>query len=74
MFSTAASEVLAYIFPEKAILVRGWAEEAAISRVYGRIHCVFDATVGTETKVERSPNLPLMSLNWTGPTRCHLKS
>lgn len=48
VFSAAASEVLAYIFPEKADLVRGWAEEAAISRVYGGIHWTFDATVGTE--------------------------
>lgn len=48
VFSAAASEVLAYIFPEKATLVRGWAEEAAISRVYGGIHWTFDATVGTD--------------------------
>jgi len=48
VFSAAASEVLAYIFPEKATLVRGWAEEAAISRVYGGIHWKFDATVGTD--------------------------
>jgi hypothetical protein len=48
VFSAAASEVLAYIFPNKANLVRGWAEEAAISRVYGGIHWTFDATVGTE--------------------------
>ena len=47
VFSAAASEVLAYVFPEKAVLVRGWAEEAAISRVYGGIHWTFDATVGT---------------------------
>ena len=48
VFSAAASEVLAYIFPDKAALVRGWAEEAAISRVYGGIHWTFDATVGTD--------------------------
>ncbi|MFD2606405.1 vanadium-dependent haloperoxidase [Euzebyella marina] len=48
VFSAAAAEVLAYIFPEKANLVRGWAEEAAISRVYGGIHWSFDATVGTD--------------------------
>jgi hypothetical protein len=48
VFSAAASEVLAYIFPNKASLVRGWAEEAAISRVYGGIHWTFDATVGTD--------------------------
>ena len=48
VFSAAASEVLAYIFPEEASKVRGWAEEAAISRVYGGIHWTFDAKVGTE--------------------------
>jgi hypothetical protein len=48
VFSAAASEVLAYIFPEEAATVRRWAEEAAISRVYGGIHWTFDATVGTE--------------------------
>ncbi len=48
VFSAAAAEVLAYIFPDEAAKVRGWAEEAAISRVYGGIHWTFDATVGTE--------------------------
>ncbi len=48
VFSAAASEVLAYIFPEEASKVRAWAEEAAISRVYGGIHWSFDATVGTD--------------------------
>ncbi|MEZ4810231.1 MAG: phosphatase PAP2 family protein [Allomuricauda sp.] len=48
VFSAAASEVLAYIFPEEAAKVRGWAEEAAISRVYGGIHWSFDAFVGTD--------------------------
>lgn len=47
VFSAAAAEVLAYIFPQEASKVRGWAEEAAISRVYGGIHWTFDATVGT---------------------------
>jgi hypothetical protein len=48
VFSAAAAEVLANIFPQEAILVRGWAEEAAISRVYGGIHWTFDATAGTQ--------------------------
>ena len=48
VFSAAAAEVLAYIFPEEASQVRAWAEEAAISRVYGGIHWSFDATVGTD--------------------------
>ncbi|GAB3231328.1 phosphatase PAP2 family protein [Algoriphagus aestuariicola] len=48
VFSAAASEVLAYIFPNEASMVRAWAEEAAVSRVYGGIHWSFDATVGTQ--------------------------
>ncbi len=48
VFSAAAAEVLAYVFPSKAGMVRGWAEEAAISRVYGGIHWTFDATIGTD--------------------------
>ncbi len=48
VFSSAAAEVLAYVFPQKAELVRGWAKEAAISRVYGGIHWTFDATIGTD--------------------------
>lgn len=48
VFSAAGAEVLAYIFPPEASLVRAWAEEAAISRVYGGIHWTFDATVGTD--------------------------
>tara|TARA_R110002020_G_scaffold113688_3_gene261642 strand:- start:7355 stop:8938 length:1584 start_codon:yes stop_codon:yes gene_type:complete len=52
VFSAAAAEVLAYIFPEEANKVRGWAEEAAISRVYGGIHWTFDATVGTQQGID----------------------
>ncbi|MBN7809500.1 phosphatase PAP2 family protein [Algoriphagus sp. H41] len=48
VFSAAASEVLAYVFPAEADMVRAWAEEAAVSRVYGGIHWTFDATVGTQ--------------------------
>lgn len=48
VFSAAGAEVLAYVFPNEAALVRDWAEEAAISRVYGGIHWTFDATVGTD--------------------------
>jgi hypothetical protein len=48
VFSAAAAEVLAHIFPGEAIQVRAWAEEAAMSRVYGGIHWTFDAKVGTQ--------------------------
>lgn len=47
VFSASGAEVLAHFFPEKASQFRAWAEEAAISRVYGGIHWTFDATVGT---------------------------
>lgn len=47
VFSAAGAEVLAYIFPPEASQVRGWAEEAALSRLYGGIHWTFDAFVGT---------------------------
>lgn len=48
VFSAAAAEILSNVFPGEASLFRAWAEEAAISRVYGGIHWSFDATVGTE--------------------------
>ncbi len=48
VFSSAAAEVLAYIFPAEAQICRAWAEEAALSRVYGGIHYRFDAEVGIE--------------------------
>lgn len=47
VFSAAAAEVLTYLFPEEGSVFLDWAEEAAISRVYGGIHWTFDATVGT---------------------------
>ncbi len=52
MFSAAAAEVLAYVFPNEATKVRSWAVEAAMSRVYGGIHWTFDATVGTSAGIE----------------------
>src|SRR5262249_13767631 len=45
-FSAAASEVLAQFFPQDAARLRGLAEEAALSRVYGGIHYRFDSEVG----------------------------
>ena len=51
MFSAAGAEVLAYLFPAEASKVRGWALEAAISRVYGGIHYRFDAEVGTSSGI-----------------------
>jgi hypothetical protein len=48
VFSAAGAAVLGYIFPQEAELCNSWAEEAAISRVYGGIHYRFDAVVGTD--------------------------
>ncbi len=45
-FSAAGAEVLAYFFPADAAQFRAWAEEAAVSRLYGGIHYRFDAEVG----------------------------
>lgn len=45
-FSGAAAEVLAYIFPAEAAVVRDWALEAAESRIYGGIHYRFDSEAG----------------------------
>ena len=45
-YSSAASEVLSYIFPNEAAQCKAWAEEAAMSRLYGGIHYRFDAEAG----------------------------
>ncbi len=52
MFSAAAAEILAYVFPSEASKVRAWAVEAATSRIYGGIHWRFDAEIGTQTGIE----------------------
>lgn len=45
-FSGAAAEVLSHFFPAEEAKFRNWAEEAAMSRVYGGIHYRFDAEEG----------------------------
>lgn len=45
-FSAAAATVLSHIFPAERIQLEAWAEEAALSRLYGGIHYRFDAEVG----------------------------
>lgn len=45
-FSSAAAEVLSYLFPSHESELRGWAQEAANSRVYGCIHYRFDSENG----------------------------
>lgn len=47
-FSAAAATVLSHIFPAETQQFNQWAEEAAMSRLYGGIHYRFDAEVGNE--------------------------
>src|SRR5690606_9665158 len=49
MFSGAAAEVLSYFFPSEQATFTKWAEEAAMSRVYGGIHYRFDSEEGVGT-------------------------
>ena len=58
-FSAAASEVVAYIFPNEAQKARDWAREAAESRIFGGIHYRFDAEVG----ITQGKNVAQYSLN-----------
>jgi hypothetical protein len=51
-FSAAGAEVLAYIFPAEANFCRNWAEEAAVSRIYGGIHYRFDAEAGISQGIQ----------------------
>jgi hypothetical protein len=46
--SGAASEALAHFFPDNTEQLRAWAEEAALSRLYGGIHFRFDNDVGLD--------------------------
>jgi len=45
-FSASAAEVLSHFFPSDAAKFRKWADEAAMSRIYGGIHYRFDAEEG----------------------------
>ncbi len=47
-FSSAAAEVLSYLFPSNETELRAWALEAANSRIYGCIHYRFDSEIGLE--------------------------
>jgi len=58
-YSAAAAEVLSYIFPNEANQCRQWAEEAAMSRIYGGIHYRFDAEAG----IEQGKNVGTYSVN-----------
>ncbi len=45
-FSGAAATVLSYLFPARKEQLEAWAEEAAVSRLYGGIHYRFDSEIG----------------------------
>jgi membrane-associated phospholipid phosphatase len=45
-FSGAAAEILSHVFPGERARIRKLAEEAAISRVYARVHFPFDSDEG----------------------------
>ena len=47
-FSSAACDVLSYVFPAEAAQCEAWALEAAESRIYGGIHYRFDSEVGIQ--------------------------
>lgn len=47
-FSAAAATVLGHFFPADRSTLNAWAEEAALSRLYGGIHYRFDSEVGLE--------------------------
>lgn len=49
MFSAAGATVLSHVFPEASANFQGWADEAAISRMYGGIHYRFDVEAGQES-------------------------
>jgi len=46
MFSAAGATVLAHVFPEHSAIINGWADEAAVSRIYGGIHYRYDCEAG----------------------------
>lgn len=48
-FSSTAGTVLGYIFPSEASLFSSYAQDAADSRVYSRIHWRFDSDAGLTT-------------------------
>ena len=47
-FSSAASEVLSYLFPSGSAAFAGYRDEAALSRLYGGIHYRSDIDVGKD--------------------------
>jgi membrane-associated phospholipid phosphatase len=46
--SAAAADVMAELFPDRAVHYRALADEASVSRVYGGVHYRFDVLIGEE--------------------------
>lgn len=51
-FSWAAAEILSYFFPNEREALLEMADEASVSRVYGRIHYPFDIVAGKEIGIQ----------------------
>jgi hypothetical protein len=66
--SGAASQILAHFFPDDATQLRDWAEEAALSRLYGGIHYRTDNEVGLwlGRQVGATALMKIHSISWTG--------
>ena len=66
--SGAASQILAHFFPNDAGQLRAWAEEAALSRLYGGIHFRTDNEVGLRLgrEVGAAALLRVHSIAWMG--------
>jgi hypothetical protein len=65
--SGAAAQVLSYFFPENAASLQAWAEQAALSRLYGGIHFPTDNSVGLRVgrEVGSSAVTRITSIDWT---------
>ena len=66
--SGAASQILAHFFPDDAAQLRAWAEEAALSRLYGGIHYRTDNEVGLRLgrEVGAAALMKIHSIAWKG--------
>jgi membrane-associated phospholipid phosphatase len=64
--SGAAAQVLSYFFPQNAASLQAWAEQAALSRLYGGIHFPTDNEVGLSVgrKVGSTAVTRIASIDW----------
>lgn len=59
-FSSARSEMLAYLFPEHADFIRAVGEEGGDSRIWAGIHYQMD----NEARVQLGPSVAQVFINW----------